>query len=169
MNEQQRQFFQMLKGLQEESVLNTLQDFRQKPTEDMLYHATFEMMSRLLTYLDGYCTDSSFHLVHRETGIPLKCAPFLELHDTMSEYLKFQKTPDMLDGAEILEYSAIGNYGHCDGTDICYLAICRYVGDAKYYLFYCNADWAVMQDDCWDSAEECRNIAEQYGVTQWYR
>ncbi len=169
MNEQQKQFFQMLKGLQAESVQNTLQDCGHRSTEDMLYYATFEMMSGLLTYLDGYASDSSFYLVHRETGIPLKSDPFLELHDVMGKYLQFQSFPDMLDGAKLLEYAQAGNCLQSTGKDIRYLAICRYADDNKYYLFYCNSDRAVVQDDCWDSAEECRRIAEQFGVTKWYK
>ena len=169
MNEQQNQFFQMLKCLQKQSVLNTLQDCSQKSTEDMLYQVTFEMMNELLTYLDGYASDSCFHLVHRETGMPLKSNPFLELHDVMGKYLQFQSFPDMLDDAKVLEYTEVNNLSQFTVKDIRYLAICQYDNDAKFYLFYCDSDWTVVQDDCWDSAEECRKIAEEFGVTKWYK
>lgn len=81
--------------------------------------------------------------------------------------------PTQLDGADVLLW-AVSRTGlfHTipDGSDpntagvisVSAMAICRYPGTDRYYLFKCNPNWEVVFD--WDAAtiEEAQTIAAQH-------
>jgi hypothetical protein len=71
--------------------------------------------------------------------------------------------PTLLDGARVLHYaiSARGGFYRIGDKLVAAMAICRYDGDSKIYLFKCAADWDVFHDADWDSVEECMQIAAQ--------
>lgn len=63
-------------------------------------------------------------------------------------------------------YAPLSNYG-----TVCYtageiadnircLAICKYEDGASFYLFGCNAEYEVVSDSPWESAEECMRAAQ---------
>ena len=68
---------------------------------------------------------------------------------------------DKLDNADVLMVSNKGSYGYITildtcgkGIEVCYLAICKYPGSDKIYLFLCNENMEVETD--WD----CNSIDE---------
>lgn len=74
--------------------------------------------------------------------------------------------PDYLDGARVLEYTKPGNFGFITdyndaGTgferEICFLAICAYTGDPACYLFYCDAEYHVIADNCGNSVHDLKH------------
>lgn len=73
--------------------------------------------------------------------------------------------PMELDGAEVLLYTPQGNYGSINypNGDIadhyCYLAICKYSEDNRYYLFCCNENYEVVSDWMDSSIEKCMKVA----------
>ena len=78
--------------------------------------------------------------------------------------------PDYLDGAKVLEYTEPGHFGSIADYDdtgkpldrqIRFLAVCGYTGDPARYLFYCDQDYNVIGDDCWESAEELKRSHPQ--------
>lgn len=63
--------------------------------------------------------------------------------------------PDYLDGAKVLEYTEAGHFGFITDYDdddnpyereICYLAICAYIGQQSLCLFYCDQSFDVISD-----------------------
>ena len=81
--------------------------------------------------------------------------------------------PDFLDGAAVLEFSGRGNYGTVegDGRTVQYLAVCRYAGDAGYYLFFCagrESGYDVIIDGLLESPEDCKASAARFGDVVWH-
>jgi len=80
---------------------------------------------------------------------------------------------DKLDGATVLMLSEKGNYGYikiqdsqCKDIGVCYLAICKYDGSEKIYLFLCDENMNVENDwDC-DSIEEAVSCAQNRAEPQ---
>ena len=60
--------------------------------------------------------------------------------------------PTQLDGANVLMYSQMGDYGVVEYETgepydtLCYYAIARYPADSSYYLFGCNSGFDVISD-----------------------
>ena len=82
--------------------------------------------------------------------------------------------PDILDGAAVLEFSDRGNYGTVegDGRVVRYLAICRYAGGTRYYLFFCagrGGGYDVITDDLCESLESCKASAARFGDVVWHK
>ncbi len=73
--------------------------------------------------------------------------------------------PKELCGAKVLYYTDKSDFGvvaNADGTDperICYLSICKYENDDRYYLFFCDENHEVVTDDLLDSKDQCFDIA----------
>ena len=51
------------------------------------------------------------------------------------------------------QYGYIGIVGSNDNIDVCYLAICQYDNDKKTYLFFCDENMSVEQDQNFDNFE----------------
>lgn len=85
-----------------------------------------------------------------------------------------QKPPDELDGARVVHYVILragqrstGRVRHfINGQPMqpaAALAIARYAGDESAYLFFCDSNWQVIQDDLLSSIEEAlAEIKRQY-------
>lgn len=66
--------------------------------------------------------------------------------------------PTQLDGARVLYRTSPSDFGTVDGTPILYLAICAY-DESACYLFLCDKDFNVIQDHCFDSILQCKQVA----------
>lgn len=55
----------------------------------ILYDVTYECLIGVMTLIDGYVQyDIKLDIIDRNSGERLKENPFIELHDTLCEYLK---------------------------------------------------------------------------------
>ena len=89
----------------------------------------------------------------------------LDIFKKKQKTLKEDMFPDKLDNANVIFYTEKGDYGTVDYTDgriyqhVKYLEICFYSNDSGYYLFLCNDEYDVIQDDLCDSIEQCKQLA----------
>lgn len=83
MNDFQKEFMQRLSVIQEKNVQSLFTKNRSdKETENLLYDLSFELITDILTLLDGYDSEFKYKLfVMNENGENLKENPFIELHD----------------------------------------------------------------------------------------
>lgn len=87
--------------------------------------------------------------------------------------------PDYLDGARVIEYTQCGSFAvtadpwddETPGTEkeICYVAICQYEGSDRYNVFWCDAEYHVLQDWEWDSISECKCIHKETANAMWHK
>ena len=85
--------------------------------------------------------------------------------------------PKELDGATVLFYTPKGNYGAMKypngeiAEHYRYLAVCKYMNSAEYYLFCCNEKYEVVSDSVWGSIDECMGVAASSYKNNivWYR
>lgn len=93
-NAYQKDFFEKLAHMQEETVQIALRKYKSDDNvEDLLYEVTYDVLAELMTWIDGYgnfCTDK-MDIVNMRTGQALKQEPFIELHDVIADYLKWKK------------------------------------------------------------------------------
>ncbi len=177
LNNFQKKFFDCLSEIQETTVAIAMCKYKEgDDIENLLYDVTWETIIEMMTLIDGYGNfrDGKLAVTNPKTGENLKEAPYIELHDWVCEYLKFEKFPSELDGATVLEYSCVGDFGTIEGDNrkVRYMAICQYEGEERYYLFYCAAcegKYDVMQDVLLDSVEECKEVAAQRGAVVWQK
>lgn len=82
--------------------------------------------------------------------------------------------PDYLDGAKVLEYTEAGHFGFITDYDdddnpyereICYLAICAYIGQQSLCLFYCDQSFDVISDFSGDTVAGFKNSCPE---AVWY-
>jgi hypothetical protein len=87
--------------------------------------------------------------------------------------------PKMLNGAVVLHYVILSSRYRSTGAIKIFidghemvlplaLVICQYAGEERAYLFYCGADWNVMNDDLCDSVSDAFRQAERQfeGLTE---
>ncbi len=93
MNEYQEKFFKYLALIQENSVENTMCNFKcdDEKIRSMLYDATYNAITDIMEMLDGYSSfsESKLDIINKETKVMLKENPFIELHDQTEEYLRY--------------------------------------------------------------------------------
>lgn len=93
-NAYQKDFFEKLSYMQEETVQIAFGKYKPgDDVENLLYEVTYDVLAELMTWIDGYgnfCTDK-MDIVNMHTGKGLKQEPFIELHDVIADYLKWQK------------------------------------------------------------------------------
>jgi hypothetical protein len=86
--------------------------------------------------------------------------------------------PRRLDGAVVLRWavSPAGGFDELVGTHppvtVAAMAICRYPGQERCYLFKCTREWEVVQDcDCESEVEALRLALEHAGgqALDWRR
>ena len=87
--------------------------------------------------------------------------------------------PDYLDGAKGIEYTQRGSYAvTVDPWDdenpetekeICYVAICQYEGSEGFNVFWCDAEYHVLQDSLWYSIAECKQIHKETANAIWFK
>ena len=58
----------------------------------MLYDTTYDVIAGIMTLIDGYVDDNiKLDIVDRNSGIRLKEKPFIELHDAIADFIRFEK------------------------------------------------------------------------------
>ena len=87
--EKQKDFFNILKEIQDESVVLALSERKENDSlEDTLYSATYDALYGFLELIDGYATDViKLDLIDKETGISIR--KNIELHDACASYLRY--------------------------------------------------------------------------------
>jgi hypothetical protein len=85
-----------------------------------------------------------------------------------------REPPSELDGAKVLYYVLLGDRHERTGRVKHYvdgqlmgsvpaLAVAQYAGDKAAYLFHCDANWEVIQDDLLSSPEDAiEEVKRQY-------
>lgn len=60
--------------------------------ENLLLDVTYNVIVDIMTIIDGYYGDNKrLEVISTETGQKLKENPFIELHDCICDYLKYEK------------------------------------------------------------------------------
>ena len=87
--EKQKDFFNILKKIQDKAVVFALSERKEKDSiEDTLYSATYDVLYGFLELIDGYATDViKLDLIDKETGISIR--KNIELHDVCANYLRY--------------------------------------------------------------------------------
>lgn len=93
-NADQKKFLEQISAIQESVVQIALSQY--KPDDDienLLYAVTYDVLADVFTYIDGYgsCCADKMDIVNMQTGKGLKQDPFIELHDAIADYLKWEK------------------------------------------------------------------------------
>lgn len=76
-----------------------------------------------------------------------------------------KQAPDYLDNARVRQWAWSGTepFGFVSDRAIYGLALATYENENKVYRFSCDADWQVIQDDCYESiAEAISLLPKQY-------
>lgn len=97
-NDYQNSFFEHIAAIQEMAVEFTLGQHKLYEHEEcdkirsLLYEATSEMVVEMMELIDGYSsfTHDKLDIVNTRTGIGLKQAPFIELHDAVCDFIKLE-------------------------------------------------------------------------------
>lgn len=94
MNEMQTRFFEHLSNIQNECVEVCMLNHKitDENTKSMLYDITYEITVRIMETIDGYSgySDNKHDIINTVTQERLKADPFIELHDEVTEYLKYK-------------------------------------------------------------------------------
>ncbi len=90
LNEFQREFLETLADIQENCVQTALEQNDDELLEDKYYDITSEIVIRIMEIIDGYCNQNigKLRVTCEKTGESLKDNPYIELHDTVCNYLK---------------------------------------------------------------------------------
>ncbi len=93
-NADQKQFLEQVAAIQESVVQIAWSKY--KPNDDiesLLYEVTYDVLADLFAYIDGYggACAQKMDIVNVQTGKGLKQDPFMELHDAIADYLKWEK------------------------------------------------------------------------------
>jgi hypothetical protein len=77
---------------QEEAVQIALSKYKVgDDIENLLYDTTGELIAGIMALIDGYIDDNlQLDIIDRNSGIKLKENPFIELHDKIVEFIKFE-------------------------------------------------------------------------------
>ena len=78
---------------QEEAVQIALCNYKDgDDIENLLYDTTGELIAGIMTLIDGYVDGSiQLDIIDRNSGVKLKENPFIELHDKIVDFIKFEK------------------------------------------------------------------------------
>lgn len=97
LNGYQKNFFRHMEAIQEEAVQTVMSGYKGTEDiakiEDILYDATYSVIMDIMVMIDGYSSFSKdkMEVINQNTGIGLKENPFIELHDAICDYIKFEK------------------------------------------------------------------------------
>lgn len=97
LNGYQKNFFRHMGAIQEEAVQIAMSRHGSaedtERIEEMLYDATHSVIVETMVMIDGYSSFSKdkMELINQNTGIGLKENPFIELHDAVIDFIKFEK------------------------------------------------------------------------------
>lgn len=95
-NDYQQRFFKHIASIQETAVEFTLGDHKLYEHEqcekirELLYDATSNVLVYFMEMIDGYSTFSKdkLDIINSRTSQRLKENPFIELHDSICDYIK---------------------------------------------------------------------------------
>lgn len=97
-NDYQNSFLQFIADMQETRVDITLGQYKLYEHEDyekirkLLLDATHGMIVDIMEMIDGYSsfTSDKMDIINTKTGKRLKTDPFIELHDDVCDYIKYE-------------------------------------------------------------------------------
>lgn len=97
-NEYQNRFLEYIADIQESCVEITLAEHKitdkQKYGEmkSLMMEATFNVIVDIMEMIDGYSgfTEDKLDIINKKTGECLKENPFIELHDAVCEFVKYE-------------------------------------------------------------------------------
>ena len=93
MNELQKRFFKYLADTQELCVQSCMIEYgcSDEYVRNMLYDATYGLIAKMMELIDGYSDfdGSRLDLIDTTTGKSIKEGPFIELHDHIAEFLRY--------------------------------------------------------------------------------
>lgn len=90
MNETQKEFFKTLSSIQDNAVYQALGEYDKTDClEDLLYDATYEVLTSVCELLDGYTNSKlQLDLIDRSDNSSLKAD--IQMHDVCASYLKWK-------------------------------------------------------------------------------
>lgn len=92
-NQFQKKFLQAIADIQDTEVQIALSKYKHgDDIENLLLDVTFEVIVSIMEMIDGYYGDNvKLDIINIETAEKLKDKPFIELHDRICEYIKYNK------------------------------------------------------------------------------
>lgn len=90
MQEIQKEFFKTLSSIQERAVYLALGEYNKNDSlEDLLYNATYEVITSICELLDGYTNDKlQLDVIDTKSGKSIR--EEIEMHDVCADYLKWE-------------------------------------------------------------------------------
>ena len=90
MKEIQKDFFETLRSIQDNSVYQAISEYDKTDSlEDLLYNATYEVITSICELLDGYTSDNlQLDLIDRKSNSSLKAG--IQMHDVCASHLKWK-------------------------------------------------------------------------------
>lgn len=97
-NDYQNKFLEYIADIQESCVEITLakhkivEKHQYEEMKSLLMDATFNVIVDIMTMIDGYSgfTADKLDIINKRTGLCLKENPFIELHDAVCEFVKYE-------------------------------------------------------------------------------
>ncbi len=87
LSENQIKFFELLKSIQETAVVSSINGMnRHDSLEDVLFNATYEVITSICEVLDGYNNRINLELIDKEDNMPLGLG--IEMHDVCAKYIR---------------------------------------------------------------------------------
>lgn len=92
-NSFQKKFLNTLADIQEDAVDIALCNYKDEDDiENLLLDVTYNVVFDIMVFIDGYYRDDErLEILNTKTGEKLKENPFIELHDSICDYLKYEK------------------------------------------------------------------------------
>lgn len=89
MKEIQKEFFETLSSIQDNSVYQAIREYDKTDSiEDLLYNATYEVITSICELLDGYTSHNlQLDLIDSKSNSSLKEG--IQMHDVCASYLKW--------------------------------------------------------------------------------
>lgn len=93
LNQFQKTILNAIASEQEDTVQIAMCQYKDgDDIENLLYNTTYELIAGIMTLIDGYTNDNiKLDIVNRLTGDRLKEKPFIELHDRIADFIKYEK------------------------------------------------------------------------------
>ncbi|SHJ56544.1 hypothetical protein SAMN02745136_00399 [Anaerocolumna jejuensis DSM 15929] len=93
LNQFQKTILNAIASEQEETVQIAMCQYKDgDDIENLLYNTTYELIAGIMTLIDGYTNDNiKLDIEDRLTGDRLKEKPFIELHDRIADFIKYEK------------------------------------------------------------------------------
>lgn len=97
-NDYQNRFLEHIADIQESCVEITLAQHKivekqqYEEMKSLLMEATYDVIVDIMTMIDGYSgfTEDKLDIINKRTGVCLKENPFIELHDAVCEFIKYE-------------------------------------------------------------------------------